>query len=290
MNWFFLSLYFALASSINTAIVKKLLGPIHPLVLLLVINLFTLPFVFVIVYFSGGIPKISTLFYPLITASAILDVIAFTASFWAMRISPISLISPISSFNPVFVTLISMITLGEIPSERKFLGILIIVLGVYLLNVGDIKTGFLSPLKNLLKNRGVQLFFLANFIWGITPTFQKKAIFQTDPIMPVFPSFFGIVLLILFIFPFAIGKTKNYKLAIKQNIIWFLAIGLLASLAQLAAYTAFLQTNVGYATAIFKTSTLFTILFGWWFFKEKRIKERLLGASVMILGTILLVI
>lgn len=78
--------------------------------------------------------------------------------------------------------------------------------------------------------------------------------------------------------------------AIKQNVGWLIIIGFFGTLAQLATYISFSQTNVAYASAIFRLSTLFTILFGAIFFREKIIYERLLGASIMILGTLLLVL
>lgn len=101
----------------------------------------------------------------------------------------------------------------------------------------------------------------------------------------------GVVFVTLFITPYILKKEpKDILPAIKHNIGWLLIIGLFGSLGQLAAYISFSQTNVGYATSIFRISTLFTILFGAIFFKEKRIYERLLGAIIMILGTLLLVL
>lgn len=288
--WFLLSLFFALWTSISISVLKKLTIHVSPLPLLLVSNLLTLPFMFLIILLSGGIPQVTSNFYLLILASAMLDSVAFAASINAIKMSSISLISPISSFNPVFTTIIAAWTLGETPTITKLLGILIIVFGAYLLNISDIKGGLMMPFIRLFSNRAVLLFFLANFIWAITPIFQKQAIFQTIPSRPLFASFFGVILVSLFLTPFALksfGKSIN---KIKQNIWWFLFLAPFAALAQWAAYTAFSQINVGYATAIFKLSTLFTILWGALFFKEERIKERLLGASVMIMGTILLVI
>jgi len=244
---------------------------------------------FILILLQGGIPKILPYFYPLMLTSSLLDVVAGIVSMNAIRISSISLISPISSFNPVFTTLIAAFAIGEIPSPTKMLGIIVIVIGAYLLNVTDIRGGVLTPFKKLITNRGVQLFFLANLLWGITPIFQKQAIFQTVPTMPVFPSFFGGILVSIFIAPFAVRRLKNSFLPIQRNVWWFLLLGLLGAIAQWAAFTAFSQTNVGYATAIFKLSTLFTILWGAIFFREERIKERFLGGGVMVLGTILIV-
>lgn len=288
--WFALSLFFALWTSISISIVKRLTVNISPLLLLLIINIFILPFMFILIMFQGGIPKILLHFYPLMLVSALLDVVAAIASINAIRTSSISLISPISSFNPVFTTIIAAFAIGESPSATKFLGITIVVVGAYLLNISDLKGGIIAPFSKLASHRGVQLFFLANFLWAITPIFQKQAIFQTSPTMPLFPSFFGSILVAIFIAPFALKRMEKSFLPIKQNVWWFLLLAPFSAIAQWAAFTAFSQTNVGYATAIFKLSTLFTILWGAIFFKEERIRERLLGGGVMILGTILLAV
>lgn len=288
--WFFLSLFFALWTSISISIVKLLTKNISTITLLFVINLFILPFMLVILFATGGIPHFTTKFFILMLVSSILDVIAALLSFRSIKDAPISLISPISSFNPVFTTLTAALFLREVPSNIKFIGIVVIVAGSYLLNIADIKAGVFAPFKKLFSNRAVLLFLTANFLWAITPIFQKIAIFETSPVTPLFPSFFGALLITLLILPFGIKRARREVKFIRRNIGWFLLLAPFATLAQWAAFTAFSLTNLGYVTAVLRLSTLFIILWGWLFFKEERIKERLLGASVMILGTILLVI
>ncbi len=77
---------------------------------------------------------------------------------------------------------------------------------------------------------------------------------------------------------------------IKINWKWLLFLAPFTVLTQWAAFTAFSLQNVGIVTSIFKLSALFTILWGFLFFKEERIWERLLGAGVMIGGTLMLVL
>lgn len=257
---------------------------------LLISNVFNIIFMLLLVLLLGGIPRIFSPFYVLLFLSSLLDLVAFFSSTKAIQIAPVSLISPIGSFNPVFTTLIATATLHEIPAPVKFLGILVIVTGSYLLNISDIKHGVFKPFQKLFADRGVQLFLLANFLWAITPTFQKQAIFQTKPSSPLFASFFGVVLITVYLLPLSIRFVKKDMHAVTTNIWWFVLLGLFAAFAQFAAFTAFSQAQIGYVTAVFKLSTLFTVVWGFLFFKEKNIKERLLGASVMIVGTVLLVI
>ena len=289
--WVLLSLYFALWAAIYLPIAKKVLKSTSPTIFLFISSIFLIAFMLIALTMQGSFPHVSNKFLILMFTSAIFDLVAFLLSLWAIKISPISLLAPISSFTPVFVTFIAMFTLHEIPTSQKLIGILTIVLGSYFLNITDVKNGLLAPFKRLFSDKGVKLAFIANFLWGITPVFQKQAIFQTSPIIPLFASFAGVIFVTLFITPYILKKERKQVLpTIKQNIGWLLVIGFFGTLGQLAAYISFSQTNVGYATAIFRLSTLFTILFGAIFFKEKRIYERLLGAIIMILGTLLLVL
>lgn len=287
--WFLLSLFFALWSSIATPLSKRLMAKASPLTYLVTSNLFILIFLFILAIILG-LPNVPLTFYFLLLVSSSLDCIAFISSYWAIKHSPISLISPIASFNPLFTTLIALLFLHETLNISKFLGILTIVFGSYCLNVKDIKHGLFKPFKSLFSDKGVLLFLMANFLWGITPVFQKKAILLTHPKMPLFPSLVGLVFVLTFLTPLALKRNPKQLIPFARKNFWFLLlIGIFTALAQLAAFTAFSLTNVGYVTAVLKLSTLFTIIWGAIFFKEKRIKERFLGASIMLLGTFLLI-
>jgi drug/metabolite transporter (DMT)-like permease len=220
--------------------------------------------------------------------SSLLDTIAFIASSWAIKHSDISLLSPLSSSTPIFATFFGALFLHEIPTATKLLGILTIVCGMYLLHIADVRGGIFKPFQKLLSDKGVRLYFIAAVLWGITPIFQKQAIFQTHPIKPLFASFFGFFLVTLYLSFYTIPKVKSEGSFVAKQTWLFILYGLLSTLAQLAAYTVFAMTQVGYATAVFSLSSLFSILFGAMFLKERRIKERLLGASVMLVGITLL--
>lgn len=287
--WFLYSLFFAIWSAISTIIVKSLTKKISYFSLLYILFAFSIPTTFVLLLFLGGIPKVTPNFYLYTGVSAILDTIAFICSFLAISKSQLSIISPISSFTPVFTTLIAAVTLNEIPtSANKIIGILLVVFGAYLLNAADIKQGVMMPFKRLFSNTGVKLSLLSYFIWSITPIFQKKAIFETQPQIPLFASFFGALLVFVFLTPFAFKKALKYKKEIKLNIKWFIILGIGGAFSQAAAFAAFSLVFLGYSTSVFRLSTLFIIIIGGVFLKEERIKERLLGGGVMVLGTILI--
>lgn len=288
--WFFYSLFFSIWSAYGTLLIKRLSKKVHYLSLLFIFEIFMLPFMFILVLMSGGIPTVTVNFYLLMLASAAIDTIAFFSFFKAINESDISLIGPIASFGPVFTAIIAIYTLEEIPRPIGVLGILLIVIGAYLLNVSDIKNGILSPFKSLFTQKGVWFFLLATLIWAVTPIFQKKAIFETSPTVPLYASFWGLIFVTIFTGLFIAKRALKDTGFVIPNIKTILFYTGGSSLAQLAAYTAFSLAYVGYTTAIFRTSALFIVIFGGVFLKEKRFGERLAGTIVMVIGAILLAI
>jgi len=288
--WFILSLFSAIWGAISSLIIKKLLGFLDMRLTLFCSILFVLPFTFLIILTTTGFPKLNSLFFLVIIIAALIDVVAFIASITALKISPLSTISPIASFSPIFTTILAAFALREFPTTLKLVGIIIVVIGAYLLNIKHIRSGFSEPIKKLVSHKGVQLYFLANFLWAITPIFQKIALENTFPKTPLMASFANGILVVLFLIPFVIPKVKT-SLAKVKNYIWvFLIIGLFGSLSQYAAYTAFSLANLGYVTSIFKLQSIFMIILAAMFLKEKDIREKLLGAVVMLIGAVLVAI
>lgn len=290
MPWFFYALFFALTTSITLVLIKKLTEKVNVLPLNALVYIVNLPLIFLILISQGGIPQVNSAFILLILIASILDFFAGNLSTYSIKMAPVSLISPISSFNPFFTTLLAIFFLNETPTFTKFMGVILIVVGTYLLNISQFHEGVMRPIKTIFSNRGVQLALACNLIWAITPLFQKPAIFLTTPQNPVFIPFVALTLLSIFQLPFLLKEWGQTIKAAKPNLKYLLLIGLINPLGQFAAFTSFSLTNIGYATAIFKLSIIFNILSGAYIFKEENISERLLGATVMIAGTVLLVL
>jgi drug/metabolite transporter (DMT)-like permease len=47
---------------------------------------------------------------------------------------------------------------------------------------------------------------------------------------------------------------------------------------------------VGYALSLFQLSTLVSVLFGYRFFKELDIRKKLIGSTIMIIGSIVIIL
>lgn len=285
--WFFYALSFALITSISLPIAKKVMQEMDEYLYLWVTGLVTIPSLFFIVIYFYQIPRIDNIFILATLATIGLDGVAGVLAYRAIKITDLSLVGPISAFNPVFTALISFFILGEVINFRGVSGIILVCFGAYLLQVSKTKN-LLDPLIKLLGSKGVQFSFLAYLIWATTPILQKTAIFHTHPQVPPFASLAGFLGTSLIFGGLSLKFSKQYFGKIKKFIPVILTVGIISALAQAAAFIAFSSTNLGLATAVFKTSILFSVLWGWLFFNESGIKSRLMGSVVMLLGIMML--
>lgn len=289
--WFFLALLVAIITSLVVVIAKRVMRELNEYHYLFISGLFIILFLFLIIINFYQIPKFDDKFVLLILTNVVLGSIAAIFAYKAIRISEISLVTPMSAFNPVFTAVIAFIFLDENIIFKGWLGILLICIGAYILQISSLKTGWLAPFKDLLTHKGVLLSLIAYFIWAITPLLEKTAIFHTNPQTPPFVAMMGQIGTTA-VFGLISSKSLNKKSikVMKSSIPLLLLIGVLWAIASSAAMITFSLTNLGYATAIFKLSMIFTVVLGWVFFKERNIKDRLLGSIVMLVGVILLVI
>lgn len=286
--WFFYALSFAIWGGLGVIIAKSKFKNIPSAAVPFFVLLFALPSILGVLLFTTGIPQVTQQFYFFVIASGVLDSIAFVLAFMAIKKTDVSLIAPMSAFSPVITTIIAIFVLNEVPTPFKFLGIISVVIGSYLLNISEAKHGIFSPFKKLFGNSGVLLFLTSTLIWSVTPILQKSAILETSPITPLFASFGGLMTAFLVLFPFAIRVVMKNMKTVKEKIHWFLIYGVGTAFSQYGAYTAFSLANVGYVSSIMRLEIVVIIILGGRLLKEKITRQRLVGAGVMILGALIL--
>jgi uncharacterized membrane protein len=152
-------------------------------------------------------------------------------------------------------------------------------------------------LRVLFRHPGTLLAIIASALWGITTVLEKMAIEHMTPPSGPAVALLGTFLMVLLLTPGALRFSRKEATPAHQNR-WkglrthpralMLAI-FIAGVAPLFGFTAIALGFVGYITTLFKLSAVLTILWAWIFLGEGQIRNRLLGASVMIIGGILVV-
>ena len=285
MSWFIYAFVCALSLATADALSKKALDDnTDPYIVAWVRTGYAAPFIAVIIPFID-IPELDSVFFMITFLAVPLDIIAVLLYIRAIKVSPLSLTLPFLSLTPIFLIVTSYIILGEKPDKFGFIGIILVVIGAYLLNVHTIRQGFLAPFKAIAKEKGSVLMIIVAFIFSIGACLGKIAVQHSSP---AFFSVIYIFLLSLFLFIIISFKSKHFLSKSISRPVPFILIGMLIAIMIITHLKAVSLIEVSYMVSVKRLSILFGVLYGVMFFKETNIKERFLGATVMVSGIIVI--
>lgn len=206
----------------------------------------------------------------------------------AVRLSDLSVLGPVNAYKSIISLVPAAILLHETPGLMGLAGMGLIVAGSYFI----VDKNAAQPGKNVFvrffTERGVQLRFAAMTLSAIEAVFLKEAL-RASSVTATF-VFWAIL-------GFAAGaitlSLPGAKVAAEvrragRSIPVYLSLAFTTAVMQLCTIITFGGFKVGYALALFQTSTLVSVLLGYRIFKESNIAERLLGSIIMIGGAILI--
>jgi len=126
---------------------------------------------------------------------------------------------------------------------------------------------------------------VAVFFWALAAVFDKIAVQNSSPLFYLSAlSFFMAVALSIVIKT----KSKNIIIQVKKNWFFLLWIAIFSLLMNAFYLLAIKFVLVSYVSAVRSMALLFAIGYGYFVFKEKNIKKRILAASLMVMGVVLL--
>ena len=203
----------------------------------------------------------------------------------AIKYSDLSITVPMITFTPLFLLLTSPLIIHEVPTLSGILGVILIVIGAYILNIGESVKGVMVPFQALLREKGPQIMLFVAFVWSITSTIDKIGIKNSSPLIwsIAVTSFISISL-----FPIILFRSVNDNSLIGLTLRSSISLGLVNALAIFFEMTAYSLTLVAYANSIKRMSIVMSVIFGHYIFKEEGMRQRLLGTCIMLLGVILI--
>lgn len=287
-TWILLALIAALTGGTADAFTKKALQ-LHDeytiawlrqlvVVLLLSPTLFFIP-----------IPSLDGDFYKACLFALPFEVIAYILYMKAIQTSPLSLTVPFLSLTPVCLIIIPYILSGELVSIWGGIGILMIALGSYTLNLKEISKGFLEPIKAIGKEAGSVFMIIVAILWGFTNTFGKQAINHSSAL------FFGVIYNLAFFVVlspviFKIGRIYSHGRICKEALKISVLPGFFAAITVIFYTVAMSLANVAYTVAVCRLSLLVGVIYGHFLFKETGFRERLIGTALMLIGFVIIVL
>lgn len=284
MNWFLLALFSAFFVTSADAVCKRSLKHNGEYLIAWVRMGFSMPVLLLLLPFIE-IPRLDFPFFLVLLLLVPLEVTALILYMKAIKLSPLSLTLPFLALSPIFMIFTSDLILGEHLDKFGIISILLATSGAYLLNVNTTKKGILEPFKAIRRERGSLYMIMVAFIYSITSNLAKVAIIHSSPLF--FAATYLPIIAIVF-FPILMWKNHGNVKELFVSPKSFAIIGLAMAISTITQFLAVNMIAVPYVISVKRLSLLFGIMYGAIWFKETHIKERLIGAIIMVSGVIML--
>ena len=290
MTWLILSILTAFFESLKDVFSKKSLKTLDSslvaCVTMSIAALVLLPSLLI-----TGVPTLGPDFWTAIFVGGTLNVVAYSLYVKAIQISDLSLITPLSALTPLFLLVTSPLIVQEVPTIWDGVGVFLVVMGSYVLNLRSDSADYFAPLKAMVMNKGSRMMIMVAFIWSITSTFDKIGVKNSSPIFWAIVLFGYIALGILPMLLFGNRATQRVSLLdIRKHWKLLLVAGIANGIAVGSQMIAVGIAPVTQVIAVKRLSSLFSVGFGVWIFGEKGWRERLLGAVIMVTGVMVMAI
>lgn len=285
--WVILAFLSAFTLATSDALTKKALAYSNEYLTALFRLLFSLPFLLVLWIFIPT-PKLNSDFYKAFAFALPLEIIALVWYIKALRISPLSLTLPFLAITPVFLIFTSYIIVGEKVSLWGSIGIIFLAFGIYAMNIHEMRRGIIEPFKAIQKEKGSVLMISVALIYSITASLGKVAVENSSPL------FFGITYYIVLTAVFAplalwMGRSDLKSFISEKRFKDLFLPGFFSAIMVASHMLAISLAKVAYVISVKRTSLIIGVIYGYLFFREKNIKERLLGATLMFIGFVIIV-
>lgn len=260
---------------------------------------FALPILGVYLALSG-LPPVGPAFWPAWGAAALGNFAASYLFFAALRTGDLSLTYPLLALTPIFVPAVEWVLLRQIPAAGGFLGIGLVVAGVYLLNLRSVGAGVLAPFLALARDGSAVRALAVAVIWSVTGTLDRVAVLDSSPAFYAFMLSAAVAALLL---PIALreaaaghdrrrcGGFRSFPTRLspagKGGLMVHGALFACMLMLQMEALSLALAS---YVLSIKRAGTLVAVVLGWLAFRERALAERLLGTAVTLAGAFVLVI
>lgn len=282
--WIPVSLLCAFSAATSDALTKKAMSDRNEY-LIAWLRLLVSSSILLSMLFFIRIPVLDRVFYATFLIALPLEVTAFVLYMKALKLSPLSLTLPFLSLTPVFLIIVPAVVIGERVSVAGAIGVLLIALGGYTLNIRDTGKSFLAPFYAVKKERGSLYMIGVALIYSITAVLAKIVIQHSSP---EFSAVLYNSAIFICITPMALmrGRKEDKRGALKAS---FLP-GVFDAAAMLTNMIAINMAKLAYVISVKRLSLLLGVMYGYFLFREKGVRERFLGTALMLAGFMLIVL
>ncbi|MBI2655748.1 EamA family transporter [Candidatus Woesearchaeota archaeon] len=200
----------------------------------------------------------------------------------------LSHVYPIMRSAPALVLVFAVIFLQEQVSFMGIMGILLVVFGVYIINMKRVTLKTLDePITSIFKEKATLFAFLTLVSVAIYSIVDKIGVKYVNPVVfSYYFTFFGFVFVTPYIF--YAGKSKLMKKEWKLNKKSILLNGFFATFGYLLILIALSTEKVSYVVGLRQLSVVVAVLLGSHILKEKHKLVRFTASAFIFLGAFLI--
>ena len=290
MSWFFYALACAALSSCSTLIEKKALFTVHAVEYSLIVAVFNvilaIPFFFFSSFSAVSLPVLL-----LILVLALMNAISFISIAHGMRHTEISAASPLLVLSPAFTGILAFAFLGEALSTLQISGILLLIVGVYILELKS-HHALLDPFRELFISPYSRSILFGIGLYGISAFFDRLILsrFGLPPAtyLPLMIAAIGVAMIVVGTF-YGYSLKDAFKYFCKNGKPLTIPVAFFMIGYRFAQLQAVALAFVAPVLAIKRISSFFTTLVGGELFHEKNLFRRLVATAIIIVGVIFLI-
>ncbi|MBI4177731.1 MAG: DMT family transporter [Candidatus Aenigmarchaeota archaeon] len=196
------------------------------------------------------------------------------------RYTQVSLRDPLARTDVLFLLLFSSLILAESITIEKLSGFFIIFSGLVVL------TWHNGRLFGKLSDKGVKLTLFTAVLNGFVAVVDKMALAYFAP------AFYGFLMFFIpsvYLTPLALRNRIGIKSLVSKKAGWVVAVSVLIVISYYSQLSAYSLTEVSNVFPVLQLSSLVAVIGGAIFHKERDLGLRLIGAVLMILGTVIIV-
>ena len=214
---------------------------------------------------------------PLLVLRGLLGTIALFCIFYAIRNMPLSISTVIQYTYPIFISIFAAIFINEKITRNLFIALFIGWTGIIVI----LNPSQLSNISVKIENVSILIAFLGSICTALAYVTVKKLSFTEDVyvIIEYFPLVSFITLLPIVLI--------NWVTPMWNELVWIIGIGLFTQLGQTFLTIGLKNLPASEASRINYLQVLFGSIWGVLFFSEIINIKFLLGASLVLLGTII---
>jgi uncharacterized membrane protein len=245
-----------------------------------------LPFFIAFGAFPSFLIHASPKLWGLTISSGFFETVYFICLIEAYRGGDLSLVYPISRSAPLFTQIWAILFIGEILSQRGIGGIILVMIGLFVISLKNFRIEHAIPQSNHFTSRPYLLALTAAIASSVYSVIDKVGVQMLHPVLYIWlinlwmTTFTGLYLIL--------RREVSFLKIWKESKREILLIAILQNIAYLLVLMALQMSKVSYVVAFRQVGALFGAGMGIYFLKESYWKNRITGALILTLGLVLI--